>query len=148
MKDDDNVKVAFFGYIRGCSYRLNNTVHITGLGDYEIKGMEVMDDPCPALNKAIVDDDKDVGGEGEEGGAVGPQRRKSKKRNLKQNERIIYAPQSNLGFLNYEQTSGYITIPDKHVIFTEIEEEKVDEFGNRYKVMIKEKGYVSFNRKF
>jgi len=133
LKDDDNVKVAFFGYIRGCSYRLNNTVHITGLGDYEIKGMEVMDDPCPAMNKALVDDDKDV--ENGEEGAVGPQKKKSKKRNLKQNERVIYAPQSNLGFLNYEQTSGYITIPDKHVIFTEIEEEKVDEHGNRVKVI-------------
>lgn len=137
LKDDDNVKVAFFGYIRGCSYRLNNTVHITGLGDYEIKGMEVIDDPCPVMNKAFADDDKDVD---DEGNPTGPQRRRSKKRNLKQNERVIYAPQSNLGFLNYEQTSGYITIPDKHVLFTEIEEERVDEHGNRVKEVLNADG--------
>jgi len=104
-----------------------------------------MEDPCPALNKNLKDDGPDEEG-GEGGDVLKP--KKKKKRTLKQDERLIYAPQSNLGFLNYEQTSGYITIPDRHVIFTEIEEEKVDEFGNRYKVMIKEKDYVSFNRKF
>lgn len=131
LKDDDPCRVAFFGYIRGCSYRINNSVHITGLGDYEIKEMKVMEDPCPPLNKNIKDDDdKDAGEEGEENTAAGPVKKAKKKRSLKQNERLIYAPQSNLGFLNYEQTSGYITIPDKHVIFTRIEEETVDEEGN------------------
>jgi len=133
--------VAFFGYIRGCSYRLNNVVHITGLGDYEIKEMKVMDDPCPALNKALKDDDKDEE-QGEGGGDGLKPKKNKKKRTLKQDERLIYAPQSNLGFLNYEQTSGYITIPDRHVIFTEIEEEKVDEFGNKYKVFFRLKGDV------
>ena len=135
LKDEDSCRVAFFGYIRGCSYRLNNSVHITGLGDYEIKEMKVMEDPCPPLNKNVkADDDEDKeGGEGEEAGegtGAGPVKKAKKKRSLKQNERLIYAPQSNLGFLNYEQSSGYITIPDKHVIFTRIEEEQVDEYGN------------------
>ena len=130
LKDEDPCKVAFFGYIRGCSYRLNNTVHITGLGDYEIKDMKIVEDPCPALNKELKNDDEDEEtGEGEI-----KVKKPKKKRNLKQNERLIYAPQSNLGFLNYEQTSGYITIPDEHVIFTRLEEEQMDKFGNRVKV--------------
>lgn len=135
LKDDDNCKVAFYGYIRGCSYRLNNTVHITGLGDYEIKEMTVVEDPCPPLNKTIKDTDEGDE-EGNEGGEDPTKPKKSKKkRSLKQNERLIYAPQSNLGFLNYEQTSGYITIPDKHIIFTRREEETVDENGNIVKVI-------------
>ena len=100
-----------------------------------------MDDPCPALNKALKDDDKDEE-QGEGGGDGLKPKKNKKKRTLKQDERLIYAPQSNLGFLNYEQTSGYITIPDRHVIFTEIEEEKVDEFGNKYKVFFRLKGDV------
>jgi len=38
---------------------------------------------------------------------------KKEKRTLKRTERAIYAPFSNLGFLNFEGTSGYITIPEK-----------------------------------
>ena len=92
--------------------------------------MQIVEDPCPALNKELKnDDDDEETGEGEL-----KVKKPRKKRNLKQNERLIYAPQSTLGFLNYEQTSGYITIPDQHVIFTRLEEEQMDEFGNRVKV--------------
>lgn len=44
--------------------------------------------------------------------------KKKKLRTLTQKERIIYAPNSNLGFLNYEKTGGYITIPDEYVLYT------------------------------
>lgn len=145
LNDEDSCRVTFFGYIRGCSYRLNNSVHITGLGDYDIKEMKVIEDPCPPLNKNVKADEDDKEGEGEGGegtgagaGADGLVKKAKKKRSLKQNERLIYAPQSNLGFLNYEQSSGYITIPDKHVIFTRIEEETFDEDGNPIKVTMNE----------
>lgn len=140
-KDEDLCKIAFFGYIRGCSYRFTDNVHITGLGDYTIKEMKIIDDPCPPLTKGTLNTNDNTEGDegGDEDGGAGEEatgKKKKKRRTLKQNERIIYAPGSNLGFLNYEQSSGYITIPDNHVIFTRIEEEQVDEFGNKIKVEI------------
>lgn len=42
----------------------------------------------------------------------------------------MYAPFCNLGFLNYEKSGGYITIPDEHVIFTKKDKQDVyDENG-------------------
>ena len=40
-------------------------------------------------------------------------------RNLKESERIIYAPHSTLGFTNFDK-AGFITIPDEFVAFTKI----------------------------
>lgn len=103
-----------------------------------------MDDPCPPLMKGTIDLNKDASDEedkdGEEDGEgtaapAGTKSKPKKRRTLKQTERLIYAPQSNLGFLNYDKNSGYITIPDNHVMFTKIEEERVDEFGRKYKVL-------------
>lgn len=47
MEDEAECNISFYGYIRGCSYRMNNKIHIVGLGDYEIEKMETLDDPCP-----------------------------------------------------------------------------------------------------
>lgn len=35
-KPDDEVNVAFYGYVRGSSYRVNGKIHLVGLGDYQI----------------------------------------------------------------------------------------------------------------
>lgn len=37
--------------------------------------------------------------------------KKRKNRTLKSNERLIHAPMSNLGFLNFDKTGGFVTIP-------------------------------------
>jgi len=64
-----------------------------------------MDDPCPIEIKRTVKqrqaelkDDTNAG--------------KKKRRNLKDKEKILYAPFSNVGAMNFENTTGYITIPD------------------------------------
>jgi hypothetical protein len=44
-------------------------------------------------------------------------------RNLKDKEKIIYAPFSNVGTLNFEKSTGYITIPDKQVVYTRVGED-------------------------
>jgi hypothetical protein len=36
----------------------------------------------------------------------------SKKRHLKDKERVLYAPYTNIGAINFEKTTGYINIPD------------------------------------
>ena len=56
--------------------------------------------------------------------------KKTKKRNLKDKERVIYAPYTNIGAMNLESTTGYINIPDKNVVFTRIDEDDQDGFGD------------------
>jgi hypothetical protein len=56
-----------------------------------------MNDPC----EVVVDSEK-------------------KLRTLKKKERVIYAPMTNLGFLNFEEGGGFINIPDKSVVFTDV----------------------------
>ena len=53
--------------------------------------------------------------------------KKTKKRNLKDKERVLYAPYTNIGSMNFEKTTGYINIPDKNVIYTRLDED--DEAG-------------------
>ncbi len=49
---------------------------------------------------------------------------KKKRRTLKDKEKIVYAPFSNLGSVNFDKTSGYISIPDKHIIYTKLTDER------------------------
>jgi hypothetical protein len=39
-------------------------------------------------------------------------------RTLKDKEKVLYAPFSNVGALNFEKSTGYITIPDNQVVYT------------------------------
>ena len=100
--------------------------------------MTAIEDPCPPLAKEMKAIEEGSGGEEDNGDEI--KKKKKKKRSLRQTERIIYAPQSNLGFLNYDKSSGYITIPDNHVMFTRIEEEKIDEHGNKTMVIVNGEG--------
>lgn len=55
-------------------------------------------------------------------------------RTLKDREKVLYAPFSNIGALNFEKTTGYITIPDKQVIYTRINDEDDDKETEKLKV--------------
>jgi ribosome biogenesis protein BMS1 len=44
---DDYINADFYGYIRGSSYRMNGKMHFVGMGDFNIKEVEVIADPCP-----------------------------------------------------------------------------------------------------
>ena len=100
--------VSFYGYVRGTYLDKHSRVHINGLGDYDIADVQRVEDPCPiemkktAKQKAIEHNEEKMG-----------IKRKKAMRTLKDKEKIIYAPFSNIGALNFEKTTGYITIPDK-----------------------------------
>ena len=49
-------------------------------------------------------------------------KKRRKRRTLNQSERIIYAPSCNLGTLNFDYSSGYVTIPHDYVKFTKVED--------------------------
>ncbi len=46
-KANDELKVDFYGYVRGTSYRVNGKMNVVGLGDFNISNIEVINDPCP-----------------------------------------------------------------------------------------------------
>jgi hypothetical protein len=54
-------------------------------------------------------------------------KKRKKRRTLNQAERIIYAPGCNLGALNFDHSSGYVTIPHDYVKFTRLNDEENDE---------------------
>ncbi|EAS05797.2 elongation factor Tu GTP-binding domain protein (macronuclear) [Tetrahymena thermophila SB210] len=153
VEDNELVDVSFYGWIKGSTFRLNNKIHIVGLGDYEIDSTDIIEDPVPVVEVKVHEDKKKKeegsgkqdgqsdGSEGDdesseesedeeenkqEGKKEEPKIKKIKqKRTLKQSEKIVYAPFSNLGFLNYEKSGGYITIPDEHVVFTKKNQQDV-----------------------
>ena len=43
--------------MRGCSYRVNGRMHIVGLGDFDIKAIEAVTDPCPEFKKNTLEDE-------------------------------------------------------------------------------------------
>ncbi|CDW84912.1 bms1l protein [Stylonychia lemnae] len=108
--------VSFYGYIRGTYLDKNLRIHVNGLGDYEIKSIQKVDDPCPIELKKTVKQKQLEILEEKQGG-------KKKKRNLKDKERVLYAPFSNIGAMNFEKTTGYITIPDQYVVYTKLKED-------------------------
>lgn len=126
--------MSVFGYVRGTYLDKHQRVHVNGLGDFDIMNIQRIDDPCPVELKKTVKQ-KQAEHEAEKEGLI----KKSKKRNLKDKERILYAPYSNIGTLNFEKNSGYINIPDKNVVFTRLEDEEVDENGEYGGVDMKEK---------
>eukprot|EP00831_Metopus_contortus_P064237 TRINITY_DN57515_c0_g1_i1.p1 TRINITY_DN57515_c0_g1~~TRINITY_DN57515_c0_g1_i1.p1 ORF type:complete len:428 (+),score=143.30 TRINITY_DN57515_c0_g1_i1:92-1375(+) len=119
---EENTMVSFYGYVRGTTFNENNKVHIIGLGDYGIKSVANLTDPCPSLQeeKKIQDGEK-----------------KKKKRTLNRKERLLYAPMSNLDFASIDHSNGFITIPDKYVFYTEMAGVKKQYGGEAQEMMQK-----------
>lgn len=46
--------VSFFGYVRGTYLDKHQRIHVNGLGDYDIKSIQRVDDPCPIEVKKTV----------------------------------------------------------------------------------------------
>lgn len=127
LKDEDDCNISFYGYVRGCSYRSNQRMHLVGLGDFDIKTMTVIDDPCPLAGASIdanaAESEEEEGegpaGQGAESSDWRSGKTKAKKhRTLKSNERTIYAPMTNLGALSHDKEGSYVNIPDRFVVFT------------------------------
>jgi ribosome biogenesis protein BMS1 len=94
---EDEVMVSLFGYVRGNNLNKNSTMHIMGLGDYQVDYAMLNDDPCPVETVEV---------------------KGRKKRTLKQKEKFLYAPYCNINSLEYDRNAGYITIPERFVTFT------------------------------
>jgi len=69
--------------------------------------MHKVDDPVPIELKRTVKEKQSLHAVEKATGVIN-----KKMRTLKDKEKVIYAPFCNLGALNFEKTTGYITIPD------------------------------------
>lgn len=47
-----------------------------------------------------------------------PTKQQPVRRSLKKYEKLIYAPQSNIGLMMFDESGDYVNIPDKYVVFT------------------------------
>ena len=77
--------VSFYGYVRGTHLKNESKIHIAGAGDYGIKNINFLPDPCP-LPDAV------------------------KKRTLSEREKSIYAPMSGVGGIVYDKDAVYIDL--------------------------------------
>ena len=121
--DTEYNTVSFFGYVRGTYLDKLQRIHVNGLGDYEIKSISTVEDPCPIeLKKTVKQKQTEL---------ISGQTSSKKKgsRTLKDKERVLYAPFCNIGAMNFEKTTGYITIPDKYVVYTKLNDDLADQDG-------------------
>lgn len=98
-KCDRNVTV--YGYLRGCNLKKGTKVHIAGVGDYSLAGVTRLADPCPLPSA-------------------------TKKKGLRDKEKLFYAPMSGVGDLLYDKDAVYININDHFVQFSKGADENGD----------------------
>ncbi|XP_012941339.1 ribosome biogenesis protein BMS1 homolog isoform X2 [Aplysia californica] len=87
--------VSLYGFVRGTHMKSKSMVHIAGCGDYYIRNMTFLPDPCPTPTM-------------------------EKRRSLNVKERVVYAPMSGVGGIVYDKDAVYIDVHAKQVA----EEEK------------------------
>ncbi|KAL2925349.1 Ribosome biogenesis protein bms1, partial [Bienertia sinuspersici] len=86
--------VTLYGYVRGCNLKEGAKVHIAGVGDSCLTGITDLADPCPLPSVA-------------------------KKKGLREQEKLFYAPMSGAGNLIYDKDAVYINIHDNFVQYSE-----------------------------
>ncbi|KAI0770463.1 DUF663-domain-containing protein [Fomes fomentarius] len=81
--------VTLYGYMRGTNYRLGTKVHIPGVGDLDVKSVQILGDPCPL-----------------------PDAESEKRRKLSEKKKLlIHAPMSDVGGVMYDKDAVYINVP-------------------------------------
>ncbi|XP_026171990.1 ribosome biogenesis protein BMS1 homolog isoform X1 [Mastacembelus armatus] len=85
-----NRTVSLYGYLRGTYLKNKGQVHIPGVGDFQVTGVNFLPDPC-SLPDA------------------------QKKRALNEKERLLYAPMAGVGGVVYDKDAVYIDLPANHV---------------------------------
>lgn len=85
-------RISLYGFVRGIPLISNADVHIPGCGDFKIKSISSMPDPCPLPKKSD----------------------KQKRRSLNEKERLIYAPFCGVGGVLCDRDAVYIEIGGSH----------------------------------
>ncbi|KAK2758210.1 Glycoside hydrolase 2 (Mannanase, beta-galactosidase) [Arachnomyces sp. PD_36] len=89
-------KVALYGYLRGTNFPAQGArVHVPGVGDLSVSAIEALPDPCPTpfMDQAIAK-------------ATG----KSGRKRLGENQKLLFAPMSDVGGVLVDKDAVYIDI--------------------------------------
>ncbi|KFK23541.1 hypothetical protein AALP_AAs66918U000300 [Arabis alpina] len=103
--------IALYGYLRGCNLKEGMNVHISGVGDYGLASVSVLDDPCPLPSK-------------------------KKKRGLGDKDKLFYAPMSGIDGLLYDKDAVYVEIND-HLVQYSDEKSRGDDGEDKVKSLQK-----------
>ena len=89
-------EIALYGYLRGTNFPISNArVHVPGVGDLSVQEIEALPDPCPTpfMDQAVAQ----VTG-------------KSRRRRLGENQKVLFAPMSDVGGVLVDKDAVYIDV--------------------------------------
>lgn len=107
-KDADR-RVSMYGFVRGTPLISNSDVHIPGCGDFRLKNISAIPDPCPLPKR------KD----------------KTQRRSLSEKERLIYAPFCGVGGVLCDKDAVYIEVAGAHSFSDRIITHDSDQIVNK-----------------
>lgn len=87
--------VVLFGYIHGTNLKQQMKVHIPGAGDFQLKSVREIPDPCPKPQKTAA---------------------KSK---LGEKDKLVYAPMADIGNIEYDADAMYIKMPQHSILYSQ-----------------------------
>ncbi|CAI4225165.1 unnamed protein product [Auanema sp. JU1783] len=92
LQEDPTIdrNLCLYGWVHGANLVNNSAVHVPGVGDWRIKEITSLSDPCPLPEK-------------------------NKRRALNEQERVVYAPFSGLGGIVYDKDAIYVENSNKKV---------------------------------
>ena len=96
--------VSMYGYVRGTYLKPGQKMHILGLGDYDMKDLDLIPDPCPQHDQ-----------------------QKAKRRSLNDKEKTLYAPMTDLGGVSFDKDAMYVQIKRHQLNFSKPEDLLPDE---------------------
>jgi ribosome biogenesis protein BMS1 len=98
--------VALYGYVRGTTLKMNQNIHLVGVGDFRISQLQVLNDPLPIMSH--------YAGDGED--------MREQRRSLKRQDVRIYAPMSDIGNVLYDKDATYIKMQSSRVHYSDAEQ--------------------------
>jgi ribosome biogenesis protein BMS1 len=88
--------VLFFGYVRGTNLKASMKVHIPGGGDFLIKSVKELPDPCPRPEK-------------------------TQRQRIGEKDKLIFAPMADIGNIEYDADAMWIKMPQSQVLFSDVD---------------------------
>ena len=116
-------KAIFYGYVRGTFLKDNLKVCVAGAGDYRVKSVKSLPDPCPLPDKTKARK-VGIGNRPTVGGLYSypqPPLTTVLMLQLGEKQKLLYAPMSDIGDIIMDADAMYIEIPDAHVRFSQKE---------------------------
>ncbi|QPG74264.1 hypothetical protein FOA43_001589 [Brettanomyces nanus] len=106
-------KVALYGYLHGTPLSKQNArVHIAGLGDCSVTGVDKLPDPCPTpyFEQKIDEFEREQAKLAKANGLPAPEKTRKHRKRLDDKNRIIYAPMSDVHGVLIDKDAVYVDV--------------------------------------